>query len=175
MSWKILVRLLKSSGCFDKFLPKNQEDIIDSSRNLDEKQRSLRGQTMHWIDAQFCVCMFLDSRDKPLNMLKFCRKDGKIREQKKNKGSVLVVESAYNSQKALFGLVMIAKCFLKEFWQFLKQMGIISHSIFFQVFKNFSAYLLKFNLRFSEKISENLGFKNKIVKKNNFKFGIPLL
>ena len=70
---------------------------------------------MHWIDVQFCVCMFLDSRDKPLNMLKFCWKNEKIREQKKNKGSVLVVESAYNSQKALFGLVMIAKSFLKEF------------------------------------------------------------
>ena len=27
-------------------------------------QSSLRGQTVHWIGAQFCVCMFLDSRDK---------------------------------------------------------------------------------------------------------------
>ena len=23
---------------------------------------------MHWIGAKFCVCMFLDSRDKSLNM-----------------------------------------------------------------------------------------------------------
>ena len=29
---------------------------------------SLRGQTVHRINAQFCVCMALDSRDKPLNM-----------------------------------------------------------------------------------------------------------
>ena len=29
---------------------------------------TLRGQTVHWIGAQFCVCMFLDSRDKSLNM-----------------------------------------------------------------------------------------------------------
>ena len=29
---------------------------------------SLRRQTEHWIGAQFCVCMFLDSRDKSLNM-----------------------------------------------------------------------------------------------------------
>ena len=36
---------------------------------------SLRGQTVHWTGAQFCVCMFLDSRDKSLNMLKFCRND----------------------------------------------------------------------------------------------------
>ena len=28
---------------------------------------------MHWIGAQFCVCKFLDSRDKSLNMLQFCR------------------------------------------------------------------------------------------------------
>ena len=28
---------------------------------------------MHWIGAQFCVCMFLDSRDKSLNMF---QKDG---------------------------------------------------------------------------------------------------
>ena len=30
---------------------------------------------MHQIGAQFCVCMFLDSRDKSLNMVKFCRND----------------------------------------------------------------------------------------------------
>ena len=29
---------------------------------------TLRGQTVHWIGAQFCVCLFLDSRDKSLNM-----------------------------------------------------------------------------------------------------------
>ena len=35
---------------------------------------SLQGQTVHWIGAQFfCVCIFLDSRDKSLNRLKFCR------------------------------------------------------------------------------------------------------
>ena len=28
----------------------------------------LRGQTVHWIGAQFCVCMFLISLGKPLNM-----------------------------------------------------------------------------------------------------------
>ena len=29
---------------------------------------ALRGQTVHWISARFCACMFLDSRDKYLNM-----------------------------------------------------------------------------------------------------------
>ena len=29
---------------------------------------TLRGQTVHWIGAHFCVCMFLDSIDKALNM-----------------------------------------------------------------------------------------------------------
>ena len=62
---------------------------------------------MHWIGAQFCVCMFLDSIDKSLNRLNFV---GTIKENertKKNKGSVLVAESAYNAQNAHFGLVMM--------------------------------------------------------------------
>ena len=33
----------------------------------------LRGQTVHWIGAQFCVCMFLYFIDKPLNMLQKCK------------------------------------------------------------------------------------------------------
>ena len=68
----------------------------------------LRGQTEHWIGAQFCVCMFLDSRDKSLNMLKFCRNDQrKKKEKKKNKRSVLDGESAYNAQNTQFGLAML--------------------------------------------------------------------
>ena len=68
---------------------------------------SLRSQTVHWIGAQLCVCMFLDSRDKSLNMVKFCRNDQtEGKKQKKNKGSVLVAESAYNAQTAQFGLVI---------------------------------------------------------------------
>ena len=30
---------------------------------------------MHWIGAQFCACVFMDSRDKSVNMLSFCRND----------------------------------------------------------------------------------------------------
>ena len=30
--------------------------------------QTLRGQTVHWIGAQVSSCMFLDSRDKFLNM-----------------------------------------------------------------------------------------------------------
>ena len=37
--------------------------------------RALRGHTVHSTDAEFCVCIFLDSRDQYLNMLKFCRND----------------------------------------------------------------------------------------------------
>ena len=59
---------------------------------------------MHWIGAQICVCMFLDSRDKSLNILSERSKEST--EQEKNQGSVLVAESAYNAQKAQFGLVM---------------------------------------------------------------------
>ena len=70
-----------------------------------ESKFTLRGQTVHWIGAQFCVCMFLDSRDKSLNMRKF-RRNKESKEQKKNKGSILVAESAYNAQNAQLGLVM---------------------------------------------------------------------
>ena len=61
---------------------------------------------MHWIGAQFCVCMFLDSRDKSLNMLKFCRNDQREGRTKEEQRERLVAESAYNAQNAQFGLVM---------------------------------------------------------------------
>ena len=35
------------------------------------------------IVAQFCVCMFLDFREKALNMLKLCRNDQRKRKNKK--------------------------------------------------------------------------------------------
>ena len=44
---------------------KNNFDDQKKSRSYSE---TLRGQTVHWIGAQFCVCMFLDSRDKSKNM-----------------------------------------------------------------------------------------------------------
>ena len=47
--------------------------------------------------------MFLDSRDKSLIKLKLCRNDHR---KWKNKGRVLIAESADISQKAQFGLVM---------------------------------------------------------------------
>ena len=59
---------------------------------------------MHWIGAQFCVCMLLDSRDTSLNILKFCRNNQK---KVKNKKSVLVAESAYNAQNTQCVRVMI--------------------------------------------------------------------
>ena len=52
---------------------------------------SLRGQTVLWIGAQFCVCMFLDSRDKSLNVLKFCRSDQrKVKNKRRKKGASLL-------------------------------------------------------------------------------------
>ena len=44
---------------------------------------TLRGQTVHWIGAQFSVYRSLESRDKSLNMLKFCRN---LQRKGKNKG-----------------------------------------------------------------------------------------
>ena len=46
---------------------------------------------MHWIGAQFYVCMFLESRDKSLNMLKFCRDDKrKEKIKRRTKGAFLL-------------------------------------------------------------------------------------
>ena len=46
---------------------------------------------MHWIVAQFCVGMFLDSRDKSFNMLKFCRNDQREEKNKRRtKGASLL-------------------------------------------------------------------------------------
>ena len=38
-------------------------------------KQTLRGQFVHWIGAQFGVCMILDSSDKSSNMLKFSWND----------------------------------------------------------------------------------------------------
>ena len=51
----------------------------------------LRGQTVHCIGAQFCVCMFLDSRDKSLNMWKICRNNQrKWMNKRRKKGASLL-------------------------------------------------------------------------------------
>ena len=50
-------------------LPQNipsNEHIIENNHY----SQSLRDQTVHWICAHFCVCMFLDFRDKSLNIFK---------------------------------------------------------------------------------------------------------
>ena len=71
------------------------------------KQKTLRGQTVHWIGAQFCVCMFLDSRDKSLNMFKFV---GTIKENERTKEDQRERPCRgirkFNAQNAQFGLVM---------------------------------------------------------------------
>ena len=57
-----------------------------------------------------------------------------MKEQKKNKGSVLVVESAYKSQNAQFGLV-------KFYQQFLRKMAIVlSQEIQKENFRNFCCF-----------------------------------
>ena len=53
---------------------------------------------MHWIGVYFYVCMFLDSKDKLLNVKFFSERSKKTKKPKKNKESVLVAESIYNSQ-----------------------------------------------------------------------------
>ena len=60
----------------------------------------LRGQSVHWIGAHFCVFMFQKQVFKHVKVLSEPSK--KIKEQKKNKGSVLVAESADNAQNAHF-------------------------------------------------------------------------
>ena len=68
--------------------------------------KTLRRQTVHRIGAYFSVSMFLDSREKSLNMLSYVGNKKKFERTKKNEVSVLVAESQYKSQNAQFGLVM---------------------------------------------------------------------
>ena len=52
---------------------------------------SLRGQTVHWLGAQFCVCMFQDSSKQPLNMLKFVgtiKGNEKTKEEQRESASI---------------------------------------------------------------------------------------
>ena len=59
-----------------------------------------------WVHNFVSQNMFLNSRNKPLKMLNFCRNDQKNERTKEEQRSVLVAESADISQNAQFGLVM---------------------------------------------------------------------
>ena len=72
----------------------------------DLKGFALRGQTVHWIGAQFCVCMFLESRDKSLNMLKFCRNDQRKVKNKRKTKERPCCGICIHAQNAQFGLAM---------------------------------------------------------------------
>ena len=54
---KGLIQILNGHACYKQMPP-----------SLWFSNLALRGQTVHWIGAQFCVCIFLDSRNKPSNM-----------------------------------------------------------------------------------------------------------
>ena len=95
-------------GCFPCSEAGIKMSVFGWKKKKNYERTSLRGQTVHWIGALVCVFKILDFRDKSLNMLKFCRKK-EMREQKKNKGSVFVAESAYNSQNAQFCLLMMSQ------------------------------------------------------------------
>ena len=59
---------------------------------------ALRGPTVHWIGAQFCVCIFLDSRDKCLNLSKFCQNDQREGKNKRRlKGASLFLKQDFSS------------------------------------------------------------------------------
>ena len=64
------------------------------------------GQSVHWIGAHFCLFMLLDSRDKSLNLLKFClNHESERNNKKKNKsGKIhsLVLQQFYNKGTTLF-------------------------------------------------------------------------
>ena len=70
------------------------------------KISSLQGKTVHWICAQFLsVCSGFQTQI--LNHVGILsERSKKMKEQKKNKKSILFAESSNNSQNAQFGLVM---------------------------------------------------------------------
>ena len=87
-------------GCFKKIVYEPADKVFQSTLLLDISNMMhdcnhrkhggtlLRGKTVHWIGATFCVYMFLNY-----------------------KGSVFVAESAFNSENTQFGLVMGLVCF----------------------------------------------------------------
>ena len=68
------------------------------------------------LDRSTILCLYVPGFQiqvfKHVTILSGRSKESK--EQKKNKGSVLVAESAYNAQNAQLGLVMIIRTFLTE-------------------------------------------------------------
>ena len=54
---------------------------------------------MHWIGAQFWVCMFLDSRDKSLNMFKFCWNDQREGKNKRRTKGASLLRNPLTMQK----------------------------------------------------------------------------
>ena len=74
------------------------------------QKASLQGQAVHWIGAQFCVCMFLDSSEnssKHDQTLSERSKGNESTKEEEQYGSVFVAETVHNSQNAQFCLVMI--------------------------------------------------------------------
>ena len=67
------------------------------------KNATLRGQNVHWI-----LCLYVPGFQRQVfkHVKIFAEQSKESKEQKKNKGSVLVAESVYNAQNAQFGLVM---------------------------------------------------------------------
>ena len=63
------------------------------------KKTALQGQTVHWIGAQFRVCMFMDSRDKSLNMLKFCRNDQREGKNKRRTKRASLLRNPFTMHK----------------------------------------------------------------------------
>ena len=73
------------------------KSIIIQGINKRNKVITIQGQTVHWIGAQVCVCLFLDSRDKSVNLKILSKRPKKKKEQNNNKWSVLVAEPAQNA------------------------------------------------------------------------------
>ena len=64
------------------------------------KYGPLLGRIVHWIGAQVCVFRSLESREKSLNMLKFCRNDQRKRAPKSS--TVLVLETVQSLVQSVF-------------------------------------------------------------------------
>ena len=60
------------------------------------------------LNRRTILCLYVPGfqRQVSKHVIILSERSKKMKEQKKNKGSVLVAESAYNSQNAHFGLVM---------------------------------------------------------------------
>ena len=82
----------------------------------------LRGQTVHWIGAQFFVYLFLDSIDKSSNMFKLCPNNQRKLKNKRrtNRKFRLVISGSINLPSRVCSAISVITCAFHNNWEHIK-------------------------------------------------------